>query len=58
MSTLSRRALLGASAFSSLIPSLLLDSRRADAATRVRHDLTSPDGQKNIKIYAKGSSSS
>jgi tyrosinase len=54
MSTLSRRALLGASAFGGLIPSLLLDSRRAGAATRIRHDLTTPDGQKNIKIYAKG----
>src|SRR5580693_4650097 len=54
MRTLSRRALLGASAFSALIPSLLLDSRRADAAIRIRHDLTTADGQKNIKIYAKG----
>ena len=54
MRTLSRRALLGASAFGGLIPSLLLDSRRAGAATRIRHDLTTTDGQKNIKIYAKG----
>jgi tyrosinase len=53
MHTLSRRALLAASAFSSLIPSLLLDSRRAGAATRIRHDLTSTDGQKMIKTYAK-----
>jgi tyrosinase len=54
MHTLSRRALLGASAFGALIPSLLLDSRRADAATRIRHDLTTTEGQKNIKTYAKG----
>ena len=54
MHTLSRRALLGASAFGGLIPSLLLDSRRADAATRIRYDLTTTEGQKNIKIYAKG----
>lgn len=54
MLTLSRRALLAASAFGGVIPSLLLDLRSADAATRVRHDLTSTEGQKHLKTYAKG----
>jgi len=54
MLTLSRRALLAVSAFSSLIPSVVVDIRRGNAANRVRYDLTSSDGQKMLKIYANG----
>jgi tyrosinase len=54
MLTLSRRALLAVSALGGLIPSVVLDIRRAGAANRVRHDLTSADGQKMLKIYADG----